>query len=104
MSSLPDRLRQGTEVVPNRRALALLRQGELEVFGHSVRSAVVAAKESIDNQAAADAARASLDEELHTYDFGMRRAGSDPAKQALVVDAVLNLNRRNNRRLDRRYG
>jgi hypothetical protein len=77
---------------------------ELEVYQHFLRTRVLADKERLDAQAAADALRAALDEELALLRDGLAQAGQSAAGIELVARKVDLLANVDNRRFARRFG
>jgi hypothetical protein len=80
------------------------RRAELDVFRHGLRAAARAECDRQDGQAASDAIRASLDEELDLLEWGVHRANGSAAKTELVARKVNMLSQINDRRLTRRFG
>ena len=76
----------------------------LEVHRHFLRSRALADKERLDAQAAADALRAALDEELALLRDGLAQAGQSAAGVELVARKVELLANVDNRRFTRRFG
>ena len=93
---------------PSNRQLARFERakqaGELEVLHYGLRSAVRTACFQIDEQATADAARFSLDEELNLLAYGSARAGNSQAAIELVARKINTLEYIGNRRLIRTFG
>jgi hypothetical protein len=76
----------------------------LDIFRHGLATRTRAEFDRQDAEAAADASRASLEEELDLLDYGMARAGQSAAKLELVSRHVERLSTINNRRITRRFG
>jgi hypothetical protein len=77
---------------------------ELRLFDHLLEARLLAEKDRIDSQAAADASGAALGEELDLLDDGLARAGGAAAKLELVARHVERLATINGRRITRRFG
>jgi hypothetical protein len=108
MSLLPDVISSSRIDAPASRqeqaAARAQRSTELEVLRHGLAARSRAECDRLDSQAAGDALRAALDEELGLLDYGMQRAGGSPAKAELVARKVEMLAGMNNRRALRRFG
>jgi|ERR1039458_4967950 hypothetical protein len=106
MSLLPDVIPNGDLLPPRQLAQALRAQhrAELTVFRHGLAARVQAECDRIDSQAAGDALRTALDEEVDLLDYGLRRANGSLAKAELVARKVEMLANINNRRISRRFG
>lgn len=76
----------------------------LALFHHGLSARTQAEKDRQDAEAAADASRTSLEEELNLLDYGMARAGQSAARLELVSRHVERLSAINNRRISRRFG
>lgn len=74
------------------------------VYRHGLEAFVLSEFDRLDSQAAADATRAALDEELDLLDYGVGRAGQSPLKARLVARRVERFSAINDRRLTRRFG
>jgi hypothetical protein len=85
------------------RSARSLRRAQVEVYEHSVQAAKGLAMEETDAFASGEATRFSLEEEIDLYEYGKRRAGSDPVIQALAMNKLSDFVNRNDRRLKRRY-
>lgn len=107
MSLLPDVISR-TDIDLNPRqmqaAARAQRSTELAVFRHSLDARLRSECDRIDSQAAADAMRAALDEELDLLDYGLSRANGSAAKAELVARKVEMLSSSNNSRINRRFG
>jgi hypothetical protein len=77
---------------------------ELRLFDHTLEVRLMAEKDRNHSQAAADASRAALDEELDLLDYGLGRAGSSAAAVELVASHVERLATINDRRIRRCFG
>jgi hypothetical protein len=77
---------------------------ELEIHRHLLRARALAEIDQIDSQAAADAARAALDEELSFLQDGLAKAGQSAAAVEIVARKVELLTNTDNRRFVRRFG
>lgn len=108
MSLLPDIISGSREAAlgPRQAAAAARaqRSTELQVFRHGLHARLQAECDRIDSQAAADAMRSALDEELDLLDYGLTRARGSAAKAELVARKVEMLSASNNRRITRRFG
>jgi hypothetical protein len=89
------------QVAKARRAQA---STSIAVYRHGLEAQALADMDRADSQAASDATRMSLEEELDLFDFGMSRVGGSAAKAELVARHVNRLSAINNRRLTRRFG
>jgi phage FluMu protein gp41 len=76
----------------------------LDVYQHFLWTRALADKERLDAQAAADALRAALEEELSLLQDGLALAGQSAAGVELVARKVELLARVDNRRFARRFG
>jgi len=99
-SYLPEPVRS-PEVRPIQRIQAAwtVRGAEMELFRDGVRTSVRVRKEMNHSQAAGDAVRCNLEEEIGVLQYGHLLAGDDPQAQALVDRKVQQLSVRNDRRL-----
>lgn len=98
---LPAPIRRGS---PGSIATALeTRWGERAVSRHAVHTAITLAFERIDSQAAAEATRINMREEIDTLAYGQALAGDDPMAKKLVTNKVVSLAARNDYRLDMRF-
>jgi hypothetical protein len=79
-------------------------RSELELFRYSLGARARAEIDRMDSQAAADALRVALDEELDTLEYGLARAGQSVVKTELVARKVEMLANTNNHRFMRRFG
>jgi hypothetical protein len=76
----------------------------LDVHQHFLWTRTLAEKERLDAQAAGDALRAALDEELALLRDGLAQAGQSAAGVELVARKVELLANVDNRRFTRRFG
>lgn len=108
MSLLPDVISSSpTDDVSPRQAQVAARaqrSTELAVFRHGLGARLRAECDRIDSQAAGDALRAALDEELDLLDYGLGRANGSLAKAELVARKVELFASMNNRRVAQRFG
>ena len=107
MSSLPAPIEDDSGgLTPRHLAVARRAQSStaLEVHRHFLWSRALADKERLDAQAAADALRAALDEELSLLRDGLAQAGQSAAGIELVSRKVEMLANVDNRRFARRFG
>jgi len=108
MSLLPDVISssRANDLTPRQvqAAARAQRSTELEVFRHGLGARLRAECDRIDSQAAGDALRTALDEELDLLDYGLRRANGSVAKAELVARKVEMLASMNNRRVAQRFG
>lgn len=107
MSLLPDVISSAADGLSSRQLQAAARaqrSTELRVFRHGLDARLRAECDRIDSQAAGDALRAALDEELDLLDYGLRRTGGSAAKAELVARKVEMLSSINNRRVSQRFG
>lgn len=77
---------------------------DLAVFRHGLQAQAQAEMDRQDTQAAGDASRASLDEELGLLRDGLAQAGQLAAGIELVARKVELLSNIDNRRIARRFG
>jgi uncharacterized protein YicC (UPF0701 family) len=98
--------RPGVDLSPYqvRAAVRSQRKAELQVFRHGLRARMRAERDRIDSQAAADAMRTALEEELDLLDYGLQQARGSLAKAELVARKVELLASLNNSRITRRFG
>ena len=85
------------------RAIRAQQRTELAIYEHGLAARLRAEADRLDSQAAGDALRAALDEELSLLDWGMNCAGMSQAKVELVARKVDMLSRINNTRITRRF-
>jgi hypothetical protein len=108
MSFLPAPLDDGSDggLTPRQLSKAQRAQAsaELEIHQHFLWTRALAEKERLDAQAAGDALRASLDEELRLLREGLALAGQSAAGVELVARKVELLAAVDNRRFSRRFG
>ena len=108
MSLLPARLdddsRSGLASYQLARASRDQAKTELEIHRHFLRARALAEMDQIDSQAAGDALRAGLDEELGLLHEGLTKAGPSAAAVEMVARKVELLSGSNNRRFVRRFG
>lgn len=105
MESLLPTTTHSADLSPVQAAQAVRAQRKMEVavFRHGLQAAARAECDRQDGQAAADAIRASLDEELSLLDWGLHRAGASATKVELVARKVQMLSSLNDTRLTRRF-
>jgi hypothetical protein len=77
---------------------------ELAIHNHRLAAQARAEMDIADSQAAADAVRASLDEELTLLQDGLAKAGQSAAALEIVAGKVQLLNAIDNRGISRRFG
>jgi len=108
MSSYPVRFQNdpGTGLTTEQLAVAQSNEANmvLEVHRHLLWSRALAEMERFDAQAAADARRASLEEEIKLLRDGLALAGQSVAAVELVARSVETLARIDERRFLRRFG
>lgn len=107
MSMLPARLDDGLPLrSPRQLAVASRAQAkaELEVFRYGLGAHARAQIDQIDSEALDDAARVAMECELGLLDDGLSKAGTSPAKAAIVARHVERNATINDRRISRRFG
>jgi hypothetical protein len=77
---------------------------ELRLFGYTLEAHTLAEMDRLDSQAAGDASRAALDEEIGLLEHGLARAGGSAAVTELAARRVELLAAINDRRITRRFG
>ena len=106
MSLLPALLNDDTGL--NRRQVEKARRAQaatgLHLFGYTLETHTLAEMDRLDSQAAGDASRAALDEEIDLLEHGLARAGGSAAKAELAARRVERLANINDRRITRRFG
>jgi hypothetical protein len=108
MSFLPARLDDDAHSGLTSRQLMRASQAqantELEIHRHFLRARALAEMDQIDSQAAGDALRAGLEEELSLLHEGLTKAGPSAAAVEIVARKVELMSSSNNRRFVRRFG
>jgi hypothetical protein len=77
---------------------------DLEVYRYSLGARARAQIDQYDSQAAGDASRTALEEEMDLLDYGLSRTGGSAAKAELVARHVSRLATINDRRITQRFG
>jgi hypothetical protein len=106
MSFLPALIDDGDSLSPRQLAQARRAQAstELTLFRYNLEARTRAEVDRIDSQALGDAARAALEEEFETLDWGLERANGSATKLELVHRKLEMQSAINNRRTARRFG
>jgi hypothetical protein len=80
------------------------RRASLEVYRHSLETAVNVEIDRIDSHAIGDVITFATEEELNYLDYGLARANGSAAKAELVARKTNLLSSINNTRISRRFG
>jgi hypothetical protein len=86
------------------RAVQAQEKTELAIYQHHLEARYLAEIDRIDSQAISDVAKAALEEEMNTLDWGLGQAAGSQAKAELVSRMVSLQSKIDSARIARRFG